>query len=61
MIYYPVPGHRQKMFAAFQTEACSLPVTDLLTEQVISLPIHTELDQEQLSCIEAGVLDFFKS
>jgi hypothetical protein len=25
------------------------------------LPIHTELDQEQLSCIEAGVLDFFKS
>jgi dTDP-4-amino-4,6-dideoxygalactose transaminase len=49
------------MFAAFQTEACSLPVTDLLTEQVISLPIHTELDQEQLSCIEAGVLDFFKS
>ena len=59
MIYYPVPGHRQKMFAAFQTESCYLPVTDLLTEQVISLPIHTELDQEQLSCIVAGVLDFF--
>lgn len=61
MIYYPVPGHRQKMFAAFQTEASHLPVTDLLTEQVISLPIHTELDQEQLSYIAAGVLDFFKS
>lgn len=61
MIYYPVPGHRQKMFAAFQTAASHLPVTDLLTEQVISLPIHTELDQEQLSYIAAGVLDFFKS
>ncbi|MFM8592304.1 MAG: DegT/DnrJ/EryC1/StrS family aminotransferase [Sphingomonadales bacterium] len=60
MIYYPVPGHRQKMFASFQTQAIDLPVTDLLTQQVISLPIHTELDQEQLQCIANGVLEFFK-
>jgi len=60
MIYYPVPGHRQKMFDAFQTSATDLPVTDLLTEQVISLPIHTELDQEQLAFISNAVLDFFK-
>lgn len=60
MIYYPVPGHRQKMFDAFQTSATDLPVTDLLTEQVISLPIHTELDQEQLAFISSAVLDFFK-
>jgi dTDP-4-amino-4,6-dideoxygalactose transaminase len=60
MIYYPVPGHRQKMFASFQTQAIDLPITDLLTQQVISLPIHTELDQEQLQCIANGVLEFFK-
>ncbi|MFM7646157.1 MAG: DegT/DnrJ/EryC1/StrS family aminotransferase [Sphingomonadales bacterium] len=60
MIYYPVPGHRQKMFDSFQSAVVDLPVTDLLTEQVISLPIHTELDQEQLGYIANGVLDFFK-
>lgn len=60
MIYYPVPGHRQKMFASFETSGIELPVTDLLTNQVISLPMHTELDQEQLEFITSGVLDFFK-
>ena len=58
MIYYPVPGHRQKMFASFNTSHVSLPVTDWLTERVISLPIHTELDQEQLQYITASVLEF---
>jgi dTDP-4-amino-4,6-dideoxygalactose transaminase len=61
MIYYPVPGHRQKMFDSFLTTTPDLPITDLLTEQVISLPIHTELDTEQLSFIASGVLDFFKT
>lgn len=57
MIYYPVPGHRQKMFAAFDT-AYDLPVTDWLTERVISLPIHTELDEEQLKYITDHILEF---
>jgi dTDP-4-amino-4,6-dideoxygalactose transaminase len=61
MVYYPVPGHRQKMFDSFLTTTPDLPITDLLTEQVISLPIHTELDTEQLSFIASGVLDFFKT
>jgi len=60
MIYYPVPGHRQKMFDSFQTAPIDLPVTDLLTGQVISLPIHTELDHDQLSYITSTVLEFFK-
>lgn len=47
MIYYPVPVHRQKMFEAFGSGTTSLPVTDWLTERVISLPMHTELDQER--------------
>ena len=58
MIYYPVPGHRQKMFGLTGNTLPVLPVTDWLTERVVSLPIHTELDQEQLSAITKAVLDF---
>ncbi len=58
MIYYPVPGHKQKMFDAFHTTGVSLPVTDWLTERVISLPIHTELDEEQLTYITTTVLEY---
>ncbi|HZI52317.1 MAG TPA: DegT/DnrJ/EryC1/StrS family aminotransferase [Chitinophagaceae bacterium] len=61
MIYYPVPGHRQKMFEHFNVSSVSMPVTDWLTERVISLPIHTELDDEQLQFITAKVLEFLKS
>ena len=58
MIYYPVPAHRQKMFDAFGGSDFNLPVTDWLTERVISLPIHTELDEEQQSFIVSKVLAF---
>ncbi|MDX2045886.1 MAG: DegT/DnrJ/EryC1/StrS family aminotransferase [Chitinophagaceae bacterium] len=58
MIYYPVPAHRQKMFAAYNAASYELPVTDWLTERVISLPMHTELDEEQLGYITAKVLEF---
>jgi dTDP-4-amino-4,6-dideoxygalactose transaminase len=58
MIYYPVPGHKQKMFEQFNVASQTMPVTDWLTERVISLPIHTELDDEQLSFITSNVLEF---
>jgi dTDP-4-amino-4,6-dideoxygalactose transaminase len=58
MIYYPVPAHRQKMFDAFGGSEYHLPTTDWLTERVISLPIHTELDEEQQSFIVSNVLEF---
>ena len=58
MIYYPVPAHRQKMFDAFGGSDFNLPVTDWLTERVISLPIHTELDDEQQNYIVEKVLAF---
>lgn len=60
MIYYPVPGHKQKMFEAFQTQAQEMPVTDWLTERVISLPMHTEMDEEQLARITMEVKRFFQ-
>jgi UDP-2-acetamido-2-deoxy-ribo-hexuluronate aminotransferase len=58
MIYYPVPAHRQKMFDAFGGSNYKLPITDWLTERVISLPIHTELNEEQQIFITEKVLEF---
>ena len=58
MIYYPVPAHKQKMFDAFGGSLFELPLTDWLTERVISLPIHTELDEEQQKYICDKVLEF---
>ena len=58
MIYYPVPAHRQKMFENFNSSATNLTTTDWLTERVISLPMHTELDEEQLRFITTSVLEF---
>lgn len=58
MIYYPVPGHQQEMFASFGLGQIDMPITDELTKAVISLPIHTEMDEEQLSYITSHVLKF---
>ncbi|MBS1729683.1 MAG: DegT/DnrJ/EryC1/StrS family aminotransferase [Bacteroidetes bacterium] len=58
MIYYPVPGHRQKMFDTLDNETVDLPVTDWLTKRVISLPIHTEMDKDQLAYITQSVLEY---
>jgi dTDP-4-amino-4,6-dideoxygalactose transaminase len=58
MIYYPVPAHRQQMFAASGGGNYQLPITDWLTERVISLPMHTELDEEQLHAISSAVLEY---
>lgn len=58
MIYYPVPAHRQKMFQTLSAQTADLRVTDWLTERVISLPIHTEMDDEQLQFITSKVLEF---
>ncbi len=58
MIYYPIAGHKQKMFAQFNVSAQVMPVTDWLTERVISLPIHTEMDEEQLRFITIKILEY---
>lgn len=58
MIYYPVPAHRQNMFAASGGGNYNLTETDWLTERVISLPMHTELEEDQLQYITDHVLRF---
>jgi UDP-2-acetamido-2-deoxy-ribo-hexuluronate aminotransferase len=61
MIYYPVPAHRQKMFDAFGGSNFELKTTDWLTERVISLPMHTELHDEQLAYITSKILEFINN
>jgi len=58
MIYYPVPGHRQKVFQGMSSDVTNLDITDWLTDRVISLPIHTEFETEQLEYISKEVLNF---
>ena len=58
MIYYPVPAHKQEMFAHFGSAETDLPETDWLTERVISLPIHTEMEQDQLEYICSSIDEF---
>jgi dTDP-4-amino-4,6-dideoxygalactose transaminase len=59
MIYYPIPAHKQQMFAVFGSSNTELPTTDWLTDRVISLPIHTEMDEEQVEFIINTVKMFF--
>ena len=60
MIYYPVPAHKQEMFSSFNSAETELPVTDWLGERVLSLPIHTEMSEEQLAFICNSVAEFMK-
>jgi len=57
MIYYPVPCHKQNMLKDFGGMDYHLPVTDMLQDCVISLPIHTELTEEELSYITKNFLE----
>jgi UDP-2-acetamido-2-deoxy-ribo-hexuluronate aminotransferase len=57
MIYYPVPSHKQNMLKEYGTASLSLPVTDMLQDCVLSLPIHTELTEDELSFITKNLLE----
>ncbi len=56
MIYYPVPLYKQKAFAKFYN-GNELPVTEYLSDTVLSLPIHTEMSVEVQEVIVEGVFD----
>jgi dTDP-4-amino-4,6-dideoxygalactose transaminase len=58
MIYYPVPLHLQKAYLDPRYKPGDFPVTEALCASVISLPMHTELDEEQLNHIVTSVLEF---
>ena len=58
MIYYPVPLHLQKAYTDPRYKEGDFPVTEHLCANVISLPMHTELSDEDLAYITSGVLEF---
>ena len=59
-IYYPIPLHKQKAYADERYNEADFPVTNKLVEQVISLPMHTELDDEQIEYITGHIKEFLK-
>jgi UDP-2-acetamido-2-deoxy-ribo-hexuluronate aminotransferase len=59
MIYYPVPCHLQNAFKSDRFPQGSLPVTETLIHEVLSLPMSTELDNEQLAHITNTVKSYF--
>ncbi len=58
MIYYPVAMHMQKAYKDARYKEGDFPVTEMLCRSVISLPMHTELDEEQLKYITDSVLEY---
>lgn len=60
MIYYPVPLHQQKAYLDSRYKDGDFPVAEKLAKCVLSLPMHTELDNEQLEYISTNVLDLIK-
>jgi UDP-2-acetamido-2-deoxy-ribo-hexuluronate aminotransferase len=61
MVYYPVPLHLQKAYIGYGYKHGDYPVSEHLSSIVLSLPIHTEMDKEQLVYITKAVKDYFNS
>ena len=59
MIYYPVPLHLQKAYRQPGVDRGAFPVTEKLSKTVLSLPIHTEMDEEQLNYICTIIRNYF--
>jgi len=57
-VYYPIPLHKQKAYADERYNENVFPVTNQLVQEVISLPMHTELDDEQIEYITTKILEF---
>lgn len=60
-VYYPVPLHQQKAYLDERYTDGSFPVAEKLAANVVSLPIHTELTDEQLKFITDTVLEFIQN
>lgn len=60
-VYYPIPLHLQKAYKDSKYKEEDFPVTNQLVKEVISLPMHTELDQEQINFITSTLINFVNS
>lgn len=59
-VYYPIPLHRQKAYLDERYREQDFPVTNQLVQEVIALPMHTELDDEQIGHITNAILNFIE-
>jgi UDP-2-acetamido-2-deoxy-ribo-hexuluronate aminotransferase len=57
-VYYPIPLHKQKAYLDDRYKEVNFPVTNQLVTEVISLPMHTELDEEQINHITTMIIEF---
>ncbi|MFK2819435.1 DegT/DnrJ/EryC1/StrS family aminotransferase [Flavobacteriaceae sp. LMIT009] len=57
-VYYPIPLHKQKAYADSRYNEEDFVVTNQLVKEVISLPMHTELDDEQVAFITSTIISF---
>lgn len=57
-VYYPIPLHKQKAYSDSRYNEADFPVTNQLVKDVISLPMHTELDDEQIEFITSTIINF---
>jgi UDP-2-acetamido-2-deoxy-ribo-hexuluronate aminotransferase len=57
-IYYPIPLHSQKAYTDARYKEEDFPVTNQLCKEVIALPMHTELDDEQIQFITESILEY---
>jgi len=60
-IYYPIPLHEQKAYEDSRYNKADFPVTNQLVQEVLSLPMHTELDNEQIEYITGTIKEFLNS
>ncbi|WP_103328059.1 DegT/DnrJ/EryC1/StrS family aminotransferase [Bacteroidetes bacterium endosymbiont of Geopemphigus sp.] len=58
-IYYPVPLHRQKAYRSWRNPESAFDTTDRITDEVLSLPMHTELTEEHIEHIGSELISFF--
>jgi dTDP-4-amino-4,6-dideoxygalactose transaminase len=57
-VYYPIPLHKQKAYEDARYNEADFEVTNQLVKEVISLPMHTELDDEQITFISEKIIQF---
>jgi UDP-2-acetamido-2-deoxy-ribo-hexuluronate aminotransferase len=60
MVYYPGPIHMQKAYGFLGYGENNFPVTTSLCKEVLSLPMHPDMEQEQIDYIVSNILEFFK-
>ena len=59
MIYYPIPLHIQEAYAEFGFKEGDFPISEQYSAEVISLPMHSELDRTQVEYIAKNFIEVY--